>query len=82
MDERKGFLTEKQEVQLDAIYKASGMIEVLDGPTIRLVDNYGLERLKKPLVEKYPDVLPIIYEIVDAIFDSLPTPIEEDNEEE
>jgi len=71
-DERKGFLTPEQEKQADLLIKAKGIAEALDGPAITLTDNQGLERLKTQLVEKYPDVLPIVYEIIDAIFAVLP----------
>jgi hypothetical protein len=71
-DTRKGFLTPEQEKQVDDLIELKGVAEGLDGPAISLADNQGLERIKPALLEKYPDALPVIYEIVDAIFDALP----------
>lgn len=71
-DTRKGFLTPEQEKQVDDLVKLNGVAESLDGPAISLMDNQGLQRLKPALLEKYPDALPVVYEIVDAIFDALP----------
>lgn len=71
-DTRKGFLTPEQEKQIDDLIELKGIAEGIDGPVISLSDNQGLERIKPQILEKYPDVLPIIYEVVDAIFDALP----------
>lgn len=74
-DTRKGFLREDQEQKLDDLYEFQNAVaEKLDGPGIRLADNQGLERLKPMINEKWPDALPVIYEIVDAIIDAIPTP--------
>ena len=74
-DTRKGFLTEEQEEQLDALIEFENAVaEKLDGPAIRLADNQGLERLKSTINEKWPDALPMIYEVVDAIFEMIPSP--------
>jgi hypothetical protein len=68
-DTRKGFLTPEQEKITDELIELNGIAEMLDGTAISLADNQGLERLKGTLVEKFGDeVLPSIYEIVDAIF--------------
>jgi len=68
--ERKGFLTPEQEKVLDELVELKGIAEALDGPAITLIDNQGLERLK----EKIPaEVLPIVYEVIDEIFRSLDT---------
>jgi hypothetical protein len=72
-DTRKGFLTPEQEKQVDVLIKASGIVEALDGPAITLGDNQGLERLKGKLIEKWPDALPVIYEVIDEVFSLLPT---------
>lgn len=77
-DERKGFLTPEQEKKLDSLVKLSGIAEALDGPAISLADNQGLERLKGQIVEKYPDALNLIYEVVDTIINALPEPEEEE----
>jgi hypothetical protein len=72
-DTRKGFLTPEQEKKVDdLVVLQSKLAEALDGPAIALADNQGLERLKVKLVEKWPEALPIMYEIVDAIFDAIP----------
>lgn len=71
-DTRKGFLTPEQEKQIDALIELKGLAESLDGPVIALADNQGLERLKPQIVEKWPDALPVIYEIIDGIFAALP----------
>jgi hypothetical protein len=75
MEERKGFLTPDQEKKVDRVIKFTNpIVESLDGPAISIADNQGLERLKAKLVEKFPDALPMVYEIVDAIVDAIPEP--------
>ena len=77
-EERKGFLTPEQEKILDKLYKPkSAVAEKLDGPAIQLADNQGLERVKKVIVEKHTDALPLIYEVVDGIFEVLAGMVEE-----
>jgi len=77
MEERKGFLTPDQEKILDELIKFDSTIaEKLDGVGIQLIDNQGLERLKGALVEKYPDSLDLVYQIIDALFEGLETLIE------
>jgi hypothetical protein len=71
-DTRKGFLTPEQEKQVDDLVKLQGLAEAMDGPAITLVDNQGFERLKASIIAKYPEALPVVYEVVDAIFDALP----------
>ena len=73
MEERKGFFTPEQEKILDDLIELNGIYEALDGPAIKLIDNQGLEALKAKLEEKSPDALPIVFEIVDTIFDALAT---------
>lgn len=76
-DTRKGFLTPDQEKKIDGLKEFSNKFaESLDGPAIRLADNQGLERLKPKIIEKWPDALPYIYEIVDGIMAALPEPKE------
>jgi len=72
MEERKGFFTPEQEEILDNLIELSGIGEKLDGPVIRLVDNRGLEALKNKIADKYPDAMPVIFEIIDALFEVLP----------
>jgi len=68
MEERKGFFTPEQEQILDDLYEGKGIVEALDGLAIRAADNYGLQKLKEKIPETY---LPIIYEVIDQIFEAL-----------
>lgn len=72
-DTRKGFLTPEQEQQVADLIHETGVIEALKGPAIKLIDNQGLERLKPAIIAKYPDALPMIYEVIDTIMAALPT---------
>jgi uncharacterized protein (UPF0216 family) len=72
MDDRKGLFTPEQEKILDDIIKMKNpLAEAADGPLISLIDNQGIERLTSQLEAKYPDALPIVYEIVDILFAGL-----------
>lgn len=72
MSERKGILTPEQEKTLDRVIVFNNKIaEAADGTAIKLIDNQGLERLKNKLNEKYPEALPIVYEIVDVLFEEI-----------
>ena len=71
MEERKGFLTPEQEKIVDDLIELKGIAEALDGTAVKLLDNQGLEILKKKLVEKYPEALEIVYEIIDTLFAAL-----------
>lgn len=68
-DDRKGFLTEEQEQKIDSLIELSGVLETFDGMAIRLADNMGLELLKKKIPAEY---LPVVYEVIDQIFEALP----------
>lgn len=68
MEERKGFLTPEQEQKLDELIELKGIAEAADGIMIKLADNQGLERLKAKIPTEY---LPVVYEVVDEIFNSL-----------
>ena len=72
MEERKGFLTPEQEEKLDNLIELRGIYEAMDGPAIRIADNKGLEALKQKIAEQYPEVIPIVYEIVDTILEVIP----------
>ena len=74
MEERKGFLTPEQEKQLDELIELKGIAEALDGPAIKIADNVGLQKLKEKLLAENPEILPMIYMIVDEIFAALPNP--------
>lgn len=72
MDERKGFLTPEQEKQADDLVELTGLAEAFDGPGIKLADNVGLQKLKEEIAEKNPEAIPVIYMVVDEIFNALP----------
>jgi hypothetical protein len=68
MEERKGFLTPEQEQKLDELIVLKGISETLDGTAIRLSDNLLLEKLKAKIpVEQ----LPLVYQVIDEIFNSI-----------
>jgi hypothetical protein len=72
MEERKGFLTPEQEKILDNLIQFNNKLaEKVDGFAIRLIDDKGLERLKKEIEEKHPGAKEIIYQVVDTIFEVL-----------
>jgi hypothetical protein len=73
MEERKGFLTPEEEEKLHKILKLKGIVGVIDGPVIKLLDNLGLEKLKSSLGE-HQDILPTIYLVIDEIFAAIPEP--------
>jgi hypothetical protein len=72
MEERKGFLTPEQEKKLDDLIELKGIAEALDGPAIKIADNLGLEKLKEKILKESPEVLPIIYTVVDEVMAALP----------
>jgi hypothetical protein len=72
VDDRLGFLTEPQEKKTDTYIKLKGLWEAIDGPTIKVADNRGLQLLKEKFLSDKPDVLQIVYEVIDAIFAILP----------
>lgn len=70
MEDRKGFLTPEQEQKLDELIVLKGISEVMDGTVIKLADNLGLEKLKAQIPAEY---LPVVYSVIDEIFNSLVT---------
>ena len=68
MEERKGFLTPDQEKKLDTLIELKGIAETMDGTAIRLSDNLILEKLKAKIPA---EVLPVVYEVIDEVFNSL-----------
>lgn len=72
MEERKGFLTPEQEKKLDALIELKGVMEAVDGPAIKIADNVGLEKLKAKIVAENPELLDIIYQVIDEIMAALP----------
>jgi hypothetical protein len=77
MEERKGFLTPEQEKKLDKLIELKGIYEAIDGPAIKIADNVGLEKLKVKLTAENPDILPIIYQVIDEIIAALPDEVED-----
>ena len=71
MEERKGFFTPEQEKQLDEFIKLEGLYEAADGPAIKLVDNIVLDKLKKKLAEKNPELVDTVFAIIDEVFDNI-----------
>lgn len=71
MEERKGFLLPEEEKKLEAILRLKGILGVIDGPIIKLLDNLLLERLKSKLGEQADEILPTIYLIIDEIFEAI-----------
>ncbi len=69
MEERKGFLTEEQEKQLDNLIKLSGIYEAVDGAMIKIGDNVGLQKLKGEIPA---ESLPFVYMVIDELFAALP----------
>jgi hypothetical protein len=74
-DERKGFLTPEEEEKLHKILKSKGLIGVVDGPVIKLLDNLLLEKIKAQLGENAESILPTIYLVIDEIFNAIPDPV-------
>jgi hypothetical protein len=72
MEERKGFLTPEQEAKLDKLIELKGIAEAIDGPAIKIGDNVGLQKLKEKLAASQPELLPIIYQVIDEVFAALP----------
>jgi hypothetical protein len=72
MEERKGLFTDEGQKVLDDILKLKGAAEAVDGIAITLIDNLGLEVLKKKAEEKYPGVTEeYLYPIADVIIEGL-----------
>jgi len=65
---RKGVFTPEQEELLDRLYVAKGIMETIDGPAIRTIDNMLIEKLKAKLPEEY---LPTLYQIIDELMGGL-----------
>ena len=68
--ERNGLLTPKQEELADDLYDANGIMELIDGPAIKIADNVGLQKLKELIPVEFHQTL---YDIVDQIFLMLAT---------
>lgn len=69
-DTRKGIFTPEQEVILDKLYVAKGLVEQVDGVIIRTIDNVLIEKLKSKIPLEY---LPTVYEIIDELIAGLET---------
>lgn len=70
-EERKGFLTPEEEEKLHKLLKSKGLVSVVDGPIIRLLDNILLEKLKEKLGEN-SELLTTLYLVIDEIFAAIP----------
>jgi hypothetical protein len=79
-DTRKGFLTPEGEKVIERVVKLGKWGEKFDGIVIALVDNQVLERAKAKIVEKHPESLPVIYEIVDELVKVLDEAFPEETE--
>lgn len=70
MEERKGFLLPEQIKKLENILKLKGVLGIIDGPILKLIDDLLLEKLKAK-IENPEQVLPMIYLIIDEIFNAI-----------
>ena len=77
VDDRLGFLTPDEEKKADTYLKLKGLWEAVDGPAIKIADNQGLQLLKEKFLADKPDVVAIVYEVIDAVFAILPDVPEE-----
>jgi hypothetical protein len=68
MDERKGFLLPEQEQKLHDILKLKGILGVVDGPLLKLLDNLLFEKAKGKIP---PELLPTLYLVIDEIFSAI-----------
>lgn len=70
MEERKGFLLPEQIKKLEKILKLKGVLGIVDGPILKLIDDLLLEKLKAK-INNPEEVLPMIYLIIDEIFNAI-----------
>lgn len=70
MDDRKGFLLPEQIKKLEQILKLKGILGVVDGPILKLIDDLLLEKLKAQIPNP-ETVLPMIYLIIDEMFNAI-----------
>ena len=70
MEERKGFLLPEQIKKLEQILKLKGILGVVDGPILKLIDDLLLEKLKAK-IQNPEEVLPLVYLIIDEIFNAI-----------
>lgn len=69
--ERKGFLTDQQELALEEIIRFKNpIIETFDGVAFKVLDNMVLEKLKNKYIDN-PEILNDIYTIIDTIFEAI-----------
>lgn len=70
--DRKGILTPEQENKVDELLKLKNpILEMVDGPIIRTVDNVFLEKLATYFENKYPEYAGYLYEGIDAVIAAL-----------
>ena len=65
MDERKGFLLPEQIKKLEQILKLKGILGVVDGPILKLIDDLLLEKLKAKIKENFAQSDALNNEIAD-----------------
>ena len=70
MEERKGFLLPEQIKKLEQILKLKGILGIVDGPILKLIDDLLLEKLKAK-IQNPEEVLPLVYLIIDEIFNAI-----------
>ena len=70
MEERKGFLLPEQIKKLEKILQLKGILGVVDGPILKLIDDLLLEKLKAK-IRNPEEVLPVIYLIIDELFNAI-----------
>jgi len=69
MEERKGFMTPDQIKILAKLIGLKGIYGLLAPSVLRLIDDLLLEKVKAKIPNAV-DVLPVVYQIVDEIFNS------------
>jgi hypothetical protein len=72
VDDRKGFFKPDGEDKIHKLFKAKGIVGVVDLPLLRIVDNVLLEKLKTALGENAGEYLPVLYQVLDTIVEALP----------
>jgi len=70
MEERKGFLLPEHIQKLEKILKLKGILGVIDGPILKLIDDLLLEKLKAKIPNPEA-VLPMVYLVIDELFNAI-----------
>jgi hypothetical protein len=69
-DTRKGFLTPEEMEKLHKLLKLKGLLGVVDGPVLKILDDVVLEKVKAKIPNP-ETVLPTVYLIIDTLFEAL-----------